>query len=141
LAIAKLFVFVNSSFANNKDLSSQIRYIIILANKIIRLDEFTIRGNLIHWSFTKSKRVTRNILASEIYNMIAGVDIIYAISSMLKLITTQLELPDIVTIVCTNSYSLYECLVKLGTTKEKRLIIDIIVLQESYKRKELFEIR
>jgi hypothetical protein len=48
LAIAKLFVFVDGSFANNKDLSSQIGYIIILANKITRLDEFIIRGNLIH---------------------------------------------------------------------------------------------
>jgi hypothetical protein len=73
--------------------------------------------------------------------MVASVDIVYAISLTLKLITTQLELPDIVIIVCTDLYSLYECLVKLGTTKEKRLIIDIIVLQQSYKRKELFEIR
>jgi hypothetical protein len=80
-------------------------------------------------------------LASEIYNITTGVDIIYAISSTLKLITTQLELPDIVTIVCTDSYSFYECLVKLGITKEKHLMIDIIVLRESYKRKELFEIR
>jgi hypothetical protein len=81
------------------------------------------------------------MLASEIYNIITSVDIAYAIGSTLKLITTQLELPDIVTIVCTDSYSLYEYLVKLGTTKEKRLIIDIIVLQQSYKRKELFEVR
>jgi hypothetical protein len=48
LVIAKLFVFVNSSFANNKDLSSQIRYVIILANKITGRDEFIIRGNLIY---------------------------------------------------------------------------------------------
>jgi hypothetical protein len=58
------------------------------------------------------------MLASEIYSMIARIDIIYAISSTLKLITIQLELPDIVTIVCTDLYSFYECLVKLGTTKE-----------------------
>jgi hypothetical protein len=48
LAIAKLFVFVNNSFANNKDLSSQIGYVIILANKIAGRDEFTIGGNLIY---------------------------------------------------------------------------------------------
>jgi hypothetical protein len=48
LTTAKLFVFVNSLFANNKNLSSQIRYIIILANKIVGLDEFIIRGNLIY---------------------------------------------------------------------------------------------
>jgi hypothetical protein len=33
LPTAKLFVFVNGSFANNKDFSSQIRYEIILANE------------------------------------------------------------------------------------------------------------
>jgi len=43
-------------------------------------------------------------------------------------------------IVCTDSYSLYECLVKLGTTKEKRLMIDIMALRQSYERRE-FEIR
>jgi hypothetical protein len=48
LATAKLFVFINGLFANNKNLSSQIRYIIILANKIAGLDKFIIRGNLIH---------------------------------------------------------------------------------------------
>jgi predicted phosphohydrolase len=49
-------------------------------------DKFIIRGNLIYWSSTKSKRITRSILASEIYSMVAGVDIVYAISSILKLI-------------------------------------------------------
>jgi hypothetical protein len=61
--------------------------------------------------------------------MVASMDIVYAISLTLKLITTQLELPDIVIIVCTDLYSLYEYLVKLGTTKEKHLIIDIIALR------------
>ena len=44
-------------------------------------------------------------------------------------------------IVCTDSYSLYECLVKLGTTKEKRLMIDIMALHQSYERRESTEIR
>jgi hypothetical protein len=48
LAIAKLFVFVDSLFANNKDLSSQIGYEIILANKTTRNKEFLINRNLIH---------------------------------------------------------------------------------------------
>jgi hypothetical protein len=48
LRSAKLYVFVDGSFANNKDLSSQIGYEIILANETIDSDEFSIRGNLIH---------------------------------------------------------------------------------------------
>jgi hypothetical protein len=57
-----------------------------------------------------------------------------AIRTTLKIITDQLELPVIPIIIYTNLYSLYEYLVKLGTTKEKRLIIDIIALRQSYKR-------
>jgi len=60
--------------------------------------------------------------------MVGGVDTAIAIRITLKMITDQLKLPIIPTIVCTDLYSLYKCLVKLGTTKEKRLIIDIIAL-------------
>ncbi len=56
-------------------------------------------------------------------------------------ITGQLNIPTIPIVVCTDSYSLYECLVKLRTTKEKRLIINIIALRQSYERRELYEIR
>jgi hypothetical protein len=83
LLAAKLFVSVDGSFVNNKDLSSQIGYIVILANETSGNDEFSIRGNLVHWSSTKSKRVTRSVLASEIYGMVAGTDFAYAIGSTL----------------------------------------------------------
>jgi len=43
----------------------------------------------------------------------------------------------ILIIVYTDSYSLYECLVKLSTIKEKRLMIDIIAIRQSYERREL----
>jgi hypothetical protein len=48
LTTAKLFVFVNRSFANNKDFSSQIGYKIILANKTTYNKEFELTRNLIH---------------------------------------------------------------------------------------------
>jgi hypothetical protein len=44
----KLFVFVDGSFANNKNYNSQIGYEIILANEITKNDEFIINGNLIY---------------------------------------------------------------------------------------------
>jgi hypothetical protein len=60
LKCTKLFVFVDSSFVNNKDFSSQISYLIIIANETAsaETDEFAIKGNLIYYSSTKSKRVT-----------------------------------------------------------------------------------
>ncbi|KAI0999082.1 hypothetical protein K3495_g9114 [Podosphaera aphanis] len=57
------------------------------------------------------------------------------------MITEQPRIPDIPAIICTDSFSLYECLVRLGTTKEKLLMIDIMAIRESYERRELTEIR
>jgi len=66
--------------------------------------------------------------------MVSKVDIVIAIKTTLKIIIDRLKLPAIPTIICTDLYSLYKCLVKLSTIKEKRLIINIIALWQSYKR-------
>ncbi|KAI1002366.1 hypothetical protein K3495_g5832 [Podosphaera aphanis] len=73
--------------------------------------------------------------------MVHGVDLAIALRTTLDIITNQLEIQEIPSIICTDSFSLYECLVKLGTTKEKRLMIDIMAIRESYERRELSEIR
>jgi len=65
----------------------------------------------------------------------------YALSTTIAMVANKLGNPSIPTIACTDSYSLYECLVKLGTTREKRLMIDIMALRQSYERRELFEVR
>lgn len=58
----RLYIFTDASFANNKDFSSQIGYVLVLADS-------SNQANLIHWSSTKCKRVTRSVLASELYAM------------------------------------------------------------------------
>ena len=60
--------------------------------------------------------------------MVSRVNIAIAIGTTLKIIIDRLELPAIPMVIYTNLYSLYKCLVKLSTIKEKRLIIDIIAL-------------
>ena len=64
-----------------------------------------------------------------------------AIHTTIKMITDQLGYLTTPIIVCTDSYLLYKCLVRLGTTKEKRLMIDVMAIRQSYKRRELTEIR
>ncbi|KAF1977035.1 hypothetical protein BU23DRAFT_578148 [Bimuria novae-zelandiae CBS 107.79] len=77
-----------------------------MSNKSINSDNtFTIYGNIIHYSLIKCKRVTRSIIIE------------------------RLSLPAVPLVIYTDSYSLYECLVKLRTTKEKRLIINIMALR------------
>ena len=70
---------------------------------------------------------------SEIYKIVNKVNIVIIIKTTLKIIIDWFKLPTIPIIVYTDSYSLYKYLVKLSTIKEKRLIINIIALQQSYK--------
>ena len=63
----QLVVFTDASFANNRDLSSQIGFVICIADS-------TGKANIIHWSSIKCKRVTRSVLAAELYGMAHGFD-------------------------------------------------------------------
>ena len=71
-------VFIDASFANNKDFSTQIGYILAL------IDRYG-AANILHWSSTKCKRVTRSILASELYAMAYGFDIAAAAKSTIDM--------------------------------------------------------
>lgn len=73
--------------------------------------------------------------------MVAGVDTAISLSKTYALICRQLGIENFPVVVCDDSFSLYECLVKLGTTKEKRLMIDIMASRQSYERRELAGIR
>jgi hypothetical protein len=126
----KLLIFTDASFANNKDLSSQIGYVLVLADA-------SGNANILHWSSVKCKRVTRSVLASELYGMVHGFDMGASIKATLEKIL-KIDLP---LVLCTDSRSLYHCLVKLGTTQEKRLMIDVMCLRQAYERREIAEVK
>jgi hypothetical protein len=73
------------------------------------------------------------MLASKLYAIAYSFDISAFIKSIIdKVLRIKLPL-----ILYTDSKSLYDYLVKLGTTQEKRLIIDIICLYQAYKQREI----
>lgn len=126
----QLVVFTDSSFANNRDLSSQIGYVVCLADA-------TNKANILHWSSIKCKRVTRSVLASELYAMAHGFDV----GAVIKATLMKVLRGDVPLVLCTDSKSLYDCLVRLGTTQEKRLMIDVMSLRQSYERREITEVK
>jgi hypothetical protein len=69
------------------------------------------------------------VLALEIYSIVNSFNIGIAITTTLRIITERLSIALVPLVICTDLYFLYECLVKLRTTKEKRLIIHIIALR------------
>ena len=81
--------------------------------------------------------MTRSVLALELYSIAHGFDIGAAIKSTVDKIL-QVNLP---LILCTDSKSLYDCLVRLGTTQEKRLMIDVMCLRQAYERRQVTEVK
>lgn len=69
--------------------------------------------------------------------MAHGFDIGVVIKAILKKVF-QAKIP---LVLYTDSKSLYNCIVKLGTTHKKRLMINVISFCQSYKRRETIEIK
>ncbi|KAI0990864.1 hypothetical protein K3495_g17323, partial [Podosphaera aphanis] len=91
----RLYAFTDASFANNQDYSSQIGFVLVLADAANK-------ANVIHWSSIKCKRVTRSFLASELYAMAHGFDMAAAVKSTID----QLIQVNIPLVLCTDSKSL-----------------------------------
>jgi hypothetical protein len=125
----KLIIFIDVSFAN-VNLHSQIDYVICLIDEI--------KANIIHWFFTKCKRVIRSVLTAELYAMTHEFDAASIIKSIIQRI---LNIFFLSMILLTDSRSLYDCLVKLEITSEKRLMIDLMCLRQSYERRKITKIR
>jgi hypothetical protein len=134
-------------------MSSQIDYVICLDDQINAI-------NIIHWSSVKWKRIIRSVLVAELYAMIHEFDIETIIKIILKktlssmISRTEFEKKisrsremisisrsEISLILCTNLKFLYDCLIRLSTTREKRLMIDVMRLRQLYERREIIEIK
>ncbi len=124
----RLMIFTNSSFANNRDLFSQIDYVICLTN--------VTHANILHWSSLKCKKMIRSVFAAELFAMIHDFDV----DSVLKSILIKMLVIDISLILIIDSISLYDCLIRLSIIVEKRLMIDVMTLRQFYERKKIIEI-
>jgi hypothetical protein len=122
-------IFMNSFFANNRNLFSQIDYVICLTNSK--------HVNIVHWSSIKCKRVTRSGLAAKLYALAHDFDLEAALKATLFAILDRL----VFLVFCIDSKSLYECLIKLDTTQKKRFMINVMSLRQSYERKKITKIK
>ncbi len=123
---AEIHVFADASFATNKDLSSQLGYVILLVDD---------KGNcsFLSWSTSKCKGVTRSVLAAELYALAHGFDAGFALShTVCKLLGRKMKVQ-----VFTDSRTLFDSITSLCSMTEKSLLIDIYCLREAYRNGEL----
>lgn len=123
-------VFVDSSFANNKDYTSQLGTVIAIKDK---------KGNtnIVHYNSIKAKRVVRSVLNAELQGLLLGFDIGACIKKTYEILFNRY----IPLTVYTDSKSLYDCVIRLGMTLEKRMMIDVMVIRDAYEERELTEIK
>ena len=121
--------FIDASFARNPDYSSQLGYIICLADA-------SGACNIVHYASKKCKRVTRSVLAAELYAMVLGYDYSYVIHKCLcHILARKVSLK-----LLTDSRCLFDALTTLNQTKEKRLLIDISMLRQDYENRSTSEV-
>ena len=160
----KIAVFVDASFASNSDLSSQLGFMVCMIEQEHSMIEQDYRApeqqfrstkqekekhkkvhkaNILHYGSQKAKRVTRSVLAAELYAMTLGFDIAYTIKAAMdeiKAAMDEMMEKPLPLAVMTDSRSLYDAMVTLNSTTEKRLLIDLRVLRDSYEKREITEI-
>jgi hypothetical protein len=127
----RLMIFTDAVFVNTIDLHSQIDYVICLIDNV--------HTNLIHWSLIKCKCVIRSVLAAKLYAMINDFDVEAIIKSIIEHILNLKN--SLSLILLTDSKSFYDCLVKLNTIAEKKLMIDLMCLRQLYEKRKIAEIR
>lgn len=122
-------VFVDAGFAANPDSSSQMGFLVTLMDKNNNV-------NIVHYGSLKSKRITRSVLAAELFAMVHGFDI----ASTIRLTLNSMMDRVIPLRVYRDSRSLYDCLTRINQTTEKRLLIHLRMLRQSYERREITEV-
>ena len=129
LSSTRIHGYSDAAFANNPDYSSQLGMVITLCDKENRC-------NIIHYASWKCKRITRSVLAAEVCAFSSCFDFSYTLQSDLKELTGR----KIPIVMFTDSKCLFDTITRLKSVTEKRLLIDIASLRQSYTRGELFNI-
>ena len=113
--------YTDASFSTNPDHSSQLGYILLLADK---LDNACV----LHYASYKSRRVVRSVLGAETYAFADAFDFAYCAK-----IDLETLLDSFVSLsIFTDSKSLFDVITKCSHTQERRLMINLQAVRDAY---------
>jgi hypothetical protein len=125
----RILSYSDASLYNNKDLSSQLGYIILLADASTKCCVFSFR------SF-KSKRIARSRMAAETMAFADAFDAAFALKSDLVSILGK----AIPLLILTDSKQLFDVMVSAKYTTKNCLMIDISAAREGFNRGDISSI-
>jgi hypothetical protein len=117
-----LYAFSDASFATNADLTSQLGFVIAAVDQ---------NGSacIVHFASRKCHRVTRSVLAAELYAAVLAADEAIA----LKCRWEEVFGFSVRLILAVDAKTLYDALVNLGQLSEKRLQIDVAATRDAFR--------
>ena len=118
--------YADAPFATNDDKTSQIGYVILLCDK-------SNRCHVLAYKRRKSRRVVRSIMAGETYAFSDAFDQAYVMKRDLEALYDK----NMPLMMFTDSKQLFDVLTKASYPTEKRLMIDIASVRESYNTFEI----
>lgn len=122
----RLALITDASFANAKQLRSQLEFLILMADR-------NETANLIHFGSSRCRRVTRSILAAEKHDLVLGFDQAFVMwDTFCKIQGRPVKLEAYV-----DSRLVSDVIAKDVNTSKKCLQIDILVFRRSYANGEL----
>ncbi len=121
--------YSEAGFANNPELKSQLGIVVVLVDKFEN-------AALIHYASWKTRRVVRSVLAAELFASVASHDFREIMSHDLNLISGN-KFPIH---LMTDSKYIFDTITKIFGVSEKRLMIDISTLRQSYASGEIDKI-
>lgn len=126
----KIFGFSDASFAGNRDLTSQLGYVVFIGDSIDRVIP------LIFKSY-KARRVTRSVLGAELIAFSDMFDVSYTLRCELEHLCGGDTVP---VQLFTDNKTLFDVVSKGSRTSEKRLMLDIACTREGFKKMEINDI-
>lgn len=93
-------------------------------------------ATIIHYGSIKSRRVTRNVLATELFAVTHGFDVSLTIILTVKDIFGK----RVAMKFYTYSRSLFDSVTNINSRTGKRLLIDHLILRQSYERREITKV-
>lgn len=118
--------YAEASFFRNKDLSSQVGYVILLCDA-------TGRSHILGYRSRKCRRVVRSAMAGDVYALSAVLDDAFVLRYDLETLCRR----HIPLTIYTDSQQAFDVVTRSSHPTKKRLLIDISGLWESYTRREI----
>jgi Reverse transcriptase (RNA-dependent DNA polymerase) len=129
LATLRIVAYSDAAFACNRDLTSQLGFIVFLVDS-------TMRCNIVHYSSKKARRVTRSVMGAEALAFCDALDFSYTLRHDLERMLQQ----NVPLSILTDSRQVFDIITQSSPTAERRLMIDVLIAREMYSARELSDI-